>query len=88
MIWSIDTDDFRGDCSDDNTNVDGHSNYPLLRTINKAIEQTLDDIERNKINEIPHGETEDGNKESSAVVNTFNYIFVLVLVTIFKIFQC
>ncbi|KAK9759347.1 Glycosyl hydrolases family 18 [Popillia japonica] len=87
MIWSIDTDDFRGDCADDDSNVNGHSNYPLLRTVNKAIEQTLEDIERNKINVIPHGETQD-DTNNTAMKNNMNYIFVLTLSVIIKIVYC
>ncbi|GJQ76426.1 hypothetical protein Trydic_g2141 [Trypoxylus dichotomus] len=41
MIWSIDTDDFRGDCPNYDANLGGHTKFPLLRTVNKAIEQTL-----------------------------------------------
>lgn len=59
MIWSIDTDDFRGDCDiGDDTFADFqpspgvtlnipkryNANYPLLRTINEAIVVSLDEI--------------------------------------------
>lgn len=59
MIWSIDTDDFHGDCDiDDDTFADFepspgvtlnipkryNANYPLLRTINEAIVVSLDEI--------------------------------------------
>lgn len=58
-IWSIDTDDFLGDCDiDDDTFVDYkpaagitlnvpkrfNANYPLLRTINEAVVLSLDEI--------------------------------------------
>ncbi|XP_018570991.1 probable chitinase 2 [Anoplophora glabripennis] len=43
MVWSVDTDDFHGDCSDgdDETFV----NFPLMRCINKSIIQSLKYIE-------------------------------------------
>lgn len=59
MVWSIDTDDFHGDCDiDDDTFADFkslpgvtlnipkryHANYPLLRTINEATVVALDEI--------------------------------------------
>ncbi|KRT81410.1 glycoside hydrolase, partial [Oryctes borbonicus] len=86
MIWSIDTDDFRGDCADDDANVGGHSNYPLLRTVNKAIEQALEDIERNRQNIIPHGETENENNGGGTMENNLNYALLLILSVIVKIF--
>jgi hypothetical protein len=39
MVWSIDTDDFRGDCI--NNSGGGSSNYPLMRTISRTITETL-----------------------------------------------
>lgn len=59
MIWSIDTDDFHGDCDmDEDTFADfkpmpgvtlsipkrTETNYPLLRTINEAMVVALDEI--------------------------------------------
>lgn len=62
MVWSIDTDDFLGDCTvDDDTFTDFkpaakylsltipkryNANYPLLRTINEAIVVSLEEIVR------------------------------------------
>jgi hypothetical protein len=39
MVWSIDTDDFRGDCIDNSGG--GSSNYPLMKTISRTISETL-----------------------------------------------
>jgi hypothetical protein len=39
MVWSVDTDDFRGDCI--NNSGGGSSNYPLMRTISRTITETL-----------------------------------------------
>lgn len=44
MVWSIDTDDFQGDCTkseDDNS----FSNFPLMRSINKSVQESLVEIE-------------------------------------------
>lgn len=61
MVWSIDTDDFHGDCDiDEDTFVDFkpmpgvtlnipkryNANYPLLRTINEATVVALDEIQQ------------------------------------------
>jgi hypothetical protein len=39
MVWSIDTDDFHGDCI--NNSGGGSSNYPLMRTISRTITEVL-----------------------------------------------
>ncbi|PNF22560.1 putative chitinase 2 [Cryptotermes secundus] len=39
MVWSVDTDDFRGDCI--NNSGGGSSNYQLMRTISRTITETL-----------------------------------------------
>lgn len=62
MIWSVDTDDFRGSCVPENDiyadykylQSNGHpimpkrvnSNYPLLRTINEATTLALEEVEQ------------------------------------------
>lgn len=43
MVWSIDTDDFLGDCSSSDHNE--LVNFPLMRCINKSIVQSLEEIE-------------------------------------------
>lgn len=49
MVWSIDTDDFFGDCSSSDQN--DLVNFPLMRCINKSIVQSLEEIQ----NAIIHG---------------------------------
>ena len=39
MVWSIDTDDFHGDCI--NNSGGGSSNYPLMREISRTITEAL-----------------------------------------------
>lgn len=80
MVWSIDTDDFRGDCSDG-------TNYPLMRTINKAIEQTLEDIERDKANEIAHGDDKTTNTEGGAARTTMLCTYLFVLAAMKAVYQ-
>ncbi|XP_066255008.1 probable chitinase 2 [Euwallacea similis] len=46
MVWSVDTDDFHGDCT--SSDEQGPQNFPLMRSINKSIIQALEDI-RNSI---------------------------------------
>ncbi|XP_017769125.1 PREDICTED: probable chitinase 2 [Nicrophorus vespilloides] len=81
MVWSMDTDDFQGDCADDpQTNPSRYTNFPLMRSINRAIELTLEEIKRNKENEIPVNEDKK-TKTSSAVSLTrdFSAIGLLLL---------
>lgn len=104
MIWSIDTDDFHGDCDiDEDTFVDFkplagvtlnipkryNANYPLLRTINEAMVVALDEIaqeaqlpDRDKDNEIPHGDSNEHGKGSAAATTIQSAHF-----TIFTIFS-
>jgi hypothetical protein len=39
MVWSIDTDDFRGDCK---ASGEANSNYPLVTALNLAMAQALE----------------------------------------------
>lgn len=80
MVWSMDTDDFQGDCADSKS--DGYVNYPLMRTINKAIENSLDDIKRNQHNVIPHNDKENkisnGAMKLESQLNLFLFTFIVV----------
>lgn len=63
MVWSIDTDDFHGDCSDV-TDENAFVNFPLMRSVNKAIETTLKDLE-NVVNRDKGKEPNGGNSHQS-----------------------
>lgn len=78
MVWSIDTDDFQGDCSE---NEEGVGNFPLTRCINKSIEQALKDIENNVI----HGKSPLGGGASTLTKVGYMFLgFIGILVTLFK----
>lgn len=77
MVWSMDTDDFQGDCSDETS--EHFVNFPLMRGINKAIEKTLAEIEQDKENEIIHGSDERTKSSSSTLVYSTFIIYLLYL---------
>jgi GH18 family chitinase len=61
MVWSIDTDDFRGDCI--NNGVGGSSNYPLMRAISRTITEALKEKQEHE----DQGQTEHNvNQKASA----------------------
>ncbi|ERL92170.1 hypothetical protein D910_09490 [Dendroctonus ponderosae] len=47
MVWSVDTDDFQGDCA--NADDDSPQNFPLMRAIDKSIETSLEEIKNSII---------------------------------------
>lgn len=63
MVWSLDTDDFHGDCAQVATPEDEEINFPLMRAINKAIVEVLEDLEKNRENVVPHGRPEEEEEE-------------------------
>ncbi|XP_072388467.1 probable chitinase 2 [Diabrotica undecimpunctata] len=42
MVWSVDTDDFQGDCSEEDN--EDFVNFPIMRCINKSIVKSLNDL--------------------------------------------
>lgn len=80
MVWSLDTDDFHGDCADLPADGDEERiNFPLMHAINDAIREALEDAERNKENVIPHGEP-DGDEERRAAGARLEVSGLLVVV--------
>lgn len=81
MVWSMDTDDFHGDCSKNPSTNDKrfNDNFPLMRTINEAIVNALQDIE----NEIPD---EKINKTSSSNFFHGNLFIIHTLLVILYAF--
>lgn len=102
MIWSIDTDDFLGDCDiDTDTFADFkpmpgvtlhipkriEANYPLLRTVNEAMVLALAEIaqearlpDRDRDNEIPHGNDKgSGDGGGAAIPTTVSQMTLLAI---------
>lgn len=80
MVWSLDTDDFQGDCVDE-TQSEGPINFPLLRIINKAIGTTLDRMKQDGTNIIPHGKQESQIGAVNAVYsNKIKFLVPLVCI--------
>lgn len=83
MVWSLDTDDFQGDCaSDASNNADRYTNYPLMRSINKAIETALEDIKRNEENVIHHGKHEEHASFSARTEENFALISFAFIINV------
>lgn len=83
MVWSIDTDDFHGDCSKAESTNDKrfNDNFPLIRTINEAIVNSLQDI-MDKENEIPD-ERDSKNYSARMLPQLFNTFVVMLIMYIF-----
>lgn len=71
MVWALDTDDFLGSCSQ----ATSHDNFPLLRAINKALVESLEERE----NEIQKEATNMKVNTSSAQAPAASFGFVLAL---------
>ncbi|CAG9764757.1 unnamed protein product [Ceutorhynchus assimilis] len=69
MVWSVDTDDFQGDCDEENG-----QNYPLMREINKSIEKALEDIKNSIIKE----KLDQLENSGFRVVGSFDLLLVIV----------
>ncbi|KAL3288168.1 hypothetical protein HHI36_002619 [Cryptolaemus montrouzieri] len=87
MVWSIDTDDFQGDCAKEDDNFT-YRNYPLMRSINKSIGETLIEVqkeeeEENKIKKVPN----DRENEIDAQGNNSNMMKINLICVIFCIFK-
>jgi len=87
MVWSLDTDDFQGDCADDPVNnPNAHVNFPLMRSINSGIEQTLEQMKRDAENEI--NDYKERNKKDGACSNVASSSLILTIIVsyIFKLY--
>lgn len=88
MVWSMDTDDFQGDCLDE-TNAEAPINYPLLRGINKAIAETLEDMKHDEENVI-HDVKQDSHTSSAGKLSglhLYNVVLVHALL-VCVLFSC
>lgn len=88
MVWSVDTDDFLGDCDTETDTYDDfkvasgvklnvpkrlNTNYPLLRTINEAILVTLDEMAQEEEIKTSDEENEIPSDEDSSDENNGSY---------------
>lgn len=83
MIWSIDTDDFRGDCATED-NQDKET-FPLLRTASKAIITTLQEIKisKEKENELDSNENNEiDNERNPNSSSTYSHTFTVIFITL------
>ncbi|KAL1501790.1 hypothetical protein ABEB36_007051 [Hypothenemus hampei] len=76
MVWSVDTDDFQGDCTVDEENP---QNFPLMRAINKSIEMSLEDLN----NSILREKLKQRKNSSFRLLGSFNVIIVVFGLFIF-----
>lgn len=70
MVWSIDTDDFLGACSESDDLV----NFPIMRCINKSITQSLEDIK----NAVLHG-LSPSSSGNTRIINGFSILTALFI---------
>uniref|UniRef100_A0A1B0DAE5 Uncharacterized protein n=1 Tax=Phlebotomus papatasi TaxID=29031 RepID=A0A1B0DAE5_PHLPP len=100
MVWSIDTDDFLGNCKVDNdTFVDYtpkpevklsfprrvNDNFPLLRTINEAIIVAQSEAEQEKaIEDDKDNEIPHGSTGSAGVCFQTHFLSIIVILSIFS----
>jgi GH18 family chitinase len=79
MVWSIDTDDFHGDCISNSGG--GSSNYPLMRTISKTTIETL----KEKQEQEDRGQTEHTvDQEPSAACKIGAVLWVMAAVIVVR----
>lgn len=78
MIWSIDTDDFLGDCVVQNNEKE---TFPLVRSISHSIIESLQEIEIEKEKEKADAKTElpgnDINKNDNSCSHFSSSVFVV-----------
>lgn len=85
MVWSLDTDDFHGDCADVSINTD-QINFPLMHAINDAIVNVLEDIEKNRENTIPHSKHEKGVTASANKFDVNRVLAILYILFVIRYF--
>lgn len=84
MLWSIETDDFHGDCEKEREGDTHNSNgkFPLLRAVHRAIEDynlEVKDIDINDINnDISEGNRTRTSSGAAAVTCSLSVIFLLI----------
>lgn len=101
MIWSVDTDDFLGECSPDvDTFADFtdlpqirlvipkrvNNNYPMLRTINEALIVSLDErVQENEIDKTNEISHDDTDEKGSAVILRVENMMIGIIVVLMSL---
>lgn len=94
MLWSIDTDDFHGDCEKERLQIQesapGKYSYPLLREIHRAIQQyreSKDDVEIPEIDTNDVLDTKITPKKPTSVAQSIflapKYLSVISIISLF-----
>ena len=87
MIWSVDTDDFHGDCISKNGNVS--TNYPLMKAITRTISEVIkvrqDNVDDNQLDYTDNNTGKD-DKDDSGAETLKSMIFVVAVMTVLQHF--
>jgi hypothetical protein len=74
MVWSVDTDDFRGDCIKNSGG--GSRNYPLMKTISRTISETLKERQEQ---EDQHQTTEHTTEQGQSAAPKFRAVLWVIV---------
>lgn len=80
MVWSIDTDDFHGDCISNSGG--GSSNYPLMRTISRTITEALKEKQEHE----DRGQTVDQQPSAACKIEAVLWVMAAHMVVWHSVF--
>ncbi|CAL7933263.1 unnamed protein product [Xylocopa violacea] len=84
MIWSIDTDDFSGKCASLNNSLHStEKTFPLMRSINMALGNLIDnnDHDKNNDNYNSNNNNNNNNNNNTSSSSKLSYNFILLILT-------
>jgi len=100
MVWSVDTDDFLGECEPEKDTFKDfgdrvginlmipkriYNNYPLLRTINEALFVSIDELQQEKEIDKQNEIPKDDKGFATKTYENFTTISLLLII-LFKLF--